>query len=638
MLLSKSSLVPIAFLLISPLLRGAAPRPSVDLRECLRPSPIRLVDEGDLTITGSSSLADGTTIVIRTTRSTGEVFQISRRIAGGKFSCRYPSDFPGAPALKPCVLYVDAISGPDLLSQQAEASFIIRGGTKSGWPDLPSSFTDDFIDARGAKDSQAVTWGVHRTLVNRFMQSRGAKMARAGRMPFDLANAADFEWFKKSITIYDFDHRDRDWSSSLNHRPARTFWQAEWNRWFGPGNDHPWDGDASNRKPENYRPYTFSNDLADLLVLHQMRRGAPASLQDNRNALCDEALSNLLALQYRGPGSFPLSEQGKPAKNYTAGAFRYGFFETGEWLTEGTGWFVNAEAGDHRGGGVFNGRSLWALGESLKADPAGPRAKELREAIGLTLRYCLYDALKDRHTKLVGAGLPFWRQAGEHGYLTLGMLAALHADPQMKVTLDPSKPDRPLADITADALNALVAAINPDGHWTKYPDQDAMGLAALAEGAMLLSSHPDASLWKRTAIAAADGWLSAKPDPSERTLPSPHFGRREGRRMTFLVANDPQVHINLYISGLWLHALADAYSLTREDRYRARAEGILAYLCGDNPFHARLLNELGAVYNIARDTGGEDSRLNWDCYPESTAFVQIGLLHWLDATTSRTSP
>ena len=105
--------------------------------------------------------------------------------------------------------------------------------------------------------------------------------------------------------------------------------------------------------------------------------------------------------------------------------------------------------------------------------------------------------------------------------------------------------------------------------------------------------------------------------------------------MTYHVGGKPEVHVNLYISGLWLHALAKTYQLTGGTHYRRRAEGMLAYLCGNNPFHVRLLNEIGGVPNIIRDTGDEKSRLGWDCYPESTAFVQIGLLHWLDTIHSK---
>ncbi len=616
-------------------LYAAAPQPVIDLRSSLRPSPIRSLEDGNLMITGTTSLAEGSDVSIRVTRSTGEASQTTAKVNGGKFACRFPGDFPDAAQLKPCLLYIDASSGNNLLEQRAEAMLIVSGNGKANFPDLPLSFSDDLIDAEGNKDEAGKTWPLHRTLVNHFIKSRGAKLSRIGRDSFDLAVAADFEFFKERVSIYDFDYRDADWPRPLNHRVARTFWQAEWDRWFGPGNDHPWDGNSTNRDRGNYRPYTFTNDLADLLVLYQMRRSIPAGVRDNRGAMVDEALSNLLALQYRGGGSFTLPQEGKRTEIYTAGAFRYGLFESGEWLTEGTGWFVNPDAGDHRNGGVFNGRSLWALGESLKADPSGKRAGELREAIELTLRFCLHDGLKDRYTKTIGGKFPLWMQAGEHGYLTLGMLAALSADPSMTMEIDRSQPERSLRDITAEALNALAFAVNADGYWTKYPDQDAMGLAALAEGAALLSDHPNAGLWKRIVIRAADGWVGAQVDPGERMKGFPNFGRRDGDKMTFQTGKDAEGHINLYITGLWLHALAKTYALTGDERYRVRVEAMIGYLCGDNSFHARLLNELGAVFNIVRDTGDENSRLGWDCYPESTAFVQIGLLHWLDAISSR---
>ena len=611
----------------SGLAHAAAPQPDVDLRECLRPSPVRLVEDRFVTIGGSSSAGE---VTIRVTRSTGGRSEAAVPVNDGKFICRYPIDFPGAPPLAACLLYADAETGPDLLKQRAECLFIVTGG-RDARPDLPSAFTDDFIDAEHRKDGAASSWEHHRGLVNLFMRSRGAKLAGVGRADFDLAKAEDFARFKHMATLYDFDHRDRDWGTPLNHRVARTFWQAEWNRWFGPGNDHPWDGNADNRSPENYRPYTFANDLADLLILHQMRRSLPAVVSDNRRAMCDEALANLIALQHRAPENFAKAK----GERYTAGAFRYGLFETGEWLEEGAGWFVSPKAGDHLRGGVFNGRSVWALGESIKLDPSGPHAKAAAGALALGLRFCLHDGLEMNYTRKVGAGLPFWRQAGEHGYLTLGMLAAASAMPDLSIQLDSGSPAERLSEVAARALDALVAALNSDGHWTKYPDQDAMGLAALAEGALSFPKHPNAESWKSAAVRVADGWLAAKHDLSEVTAAFDHFGRREGSQMTYHVGGKPEVHVNLYISGLWLHALAKTYQLTGGTHYRRRAEGILAYLCGNNPFHVRLLNEIGGVPNIIRDTGDEKSRLGWDCYPESTAFVQIGLLHWLDTIHSK---
>lgn len=614
---------------------AAAPQPVVDLRESLRPSPIHPLSSQSLPIHGSTTLPDGAEIRVRITTSTGITLEAKPAAAGGKFSCSYPKDFPDAPALSPCLLYVDAIAGADLLSQQAEATFIVTGSGKPGFPDLPAAFTDDFIDASGKRDSAAASWELNRTLTNRFMQSRGAKLAGIGRPDFDLAEPAGLALFRRAGTLYDFDHRDRDWSTPLGNRPARAFWQAEWNRWFGTGNDHPWDGNPANKAAENFRPYTFTNDLADLLILHGMRRGLTRAVNDNRDAMCEESLANLLALQNRSSGNLALREADGKQETYTAGAFRYGFFETGEWMTEGTGWFVNPKAGDHRRGGVFNGRAVWALGEALKVSPAGPQAKDTRDAIELALRFCLHDGISLKYTRVTPSGLPFWRQAGEHGYLTLGMLAAVSSSPNMMVALDPAKPARPLKEVTADALNALLETTNADKHWTKYPDQDAMALAALSEGALVLPNHPDTPRWKAAAIAAADGWLAARQPASERAAPCPHFGRRAGSVMTYYIGDKPEVHINLYVSGLWLHALAKTYQLTGDVRYRDRSLAMLAYLCGDNPFHARLLNETGGVYNIIRDTDGPDSKMGWDAYPESTAFFQIGLLHLFEALDSR---
>jgi hypothetical protein len=604
--------------------REAAPQPVVDIRDSIRPTPIRHAADRVVKISGSVS-SDDAEVKVRVTLSTGGSTMAVVPVSGGKFTCSYPADFAGAPPLAASLLYVDASTGPDLLGQRAEGVFIIRGA--DGGPDLPSSFTDDFIDSKGRKDAAAFTWGGHRELINLFMRSRGAKLSGIERSDFDLEKEADFARFRELGTLYDFDHRDRDWSKPLNNRVARAFWQAEWNRWFGPGNNHPWDGDTTNRKPGNFRPYTFTNDLADLYILHRMRQARHGATGDNRAAMSSESLANLIALQHRGTENFA-KESGL---HYTAGAFRYGMFETGEWLEEETGWFVNPKSSDHRFGGVFNGRSAWALGEAVRHDPSGPDAVAAAEALALTLRFCLHDGLTNKYTKRVWDGLPFWRQAGEHGYLTLGMVAAASVKPEVPIILKHDAPPVPLKDVTFRALDALVATLNKDGHWTKYPDQDAMGLAALAEGALAFPDHPHAAAWKEAVVRVADGWLAAKHDPSERKSPCDHFGRREGSRMTYYIAGREEIHINLYITGLWIHALAKSWQLTGEPHYRARLEGMLSYLCGDNPFHVRLLNEMGGVPNAIRDTDDEKSRMNWDCYPESTAFVQIGLLHWLDA-------
>jgi hypothetical protein len=101
--------------------------------------------------------------------------------------------------------------------------------------------------------------------------------------------------------------------------------------------------------------------------------------------------------------------------------------------------------------------------------------------------------------------------------------------------------------------------------------------------------------------------------------------------MTHFMGDDHRVRFTFYVDGHWLHALAKLHKATGDARYRDRCHELLSYLCGANPFHARLFNELGAVYNFVTDNDGNgiEDRLQHDLYPESTAFVQIGLLHLL---------
>ena len=103
--------------------------------------------------------------------------------------------------------------------------------------------------------------------------------------------------------------------------------------------------------------------------------------------------------------------------------------------------------------------------------------------------------------------------------------------------------------------------------------------------------------------------------------------------MTCVLGKSGAFRVSLYMNGHWLHALAAMHALTGEARYKDRGDRLLGYFCGDNPLHIRLLNELGAVCNNVSDSdgSGRDDLISWTGYPESTAFVQIGLLHWLDA-------
>lgn len=616
---------------------AAQAEPVVDLRESLRPSAIKPLEAGAVTIEGTAKATNGAAIRVRVTTSFGDAFETQTSASNGHFACRFPQDFAGAPALVPQLLYVDAtdaetFGGTNAVAHQAEAVLIVAGASRAAWPDLPLVFMDDFLDAAGRKDRETAQWSRQRALANLFMRSRGAQLMRIGRTDFDLAKPADFTWFKDHATLYDFDHRDRDWSKPLGNRVARGFWQAVWNTWFNASNDHPWDGNPENRAQSNYRPYTFANDAADLLVLYRLRPArTPAA--DNRVALADEVTANLLAMQHRSPENFALKEASGRQQHYTAGAFRYGMFETGEWLTEGTGWFANPAFRDFEFGGVLNGRCIWALGETLKSDPDGPHAAAIRDAIPLTLRFCLHDGLAHGYTRRTESGLPYWGYPGEHGYLLMGMLAAAEVAPDLPVKLADDEPARPLREVCVSALDALAETVQADGSWSPYPNADAVNIIALSEGALLFPRHEHAKHWTTTAVRAADLWMSLKPLAAERTAPTPHFGmRKDGGTTFYLGATDPHPHISLYVAGHWIHGLARLHQVTNDPRYRGRAEALLAYYCGDNPLHVRLLNELGAINNRVTDSDndGVEDQLGWDGYPESTAFVQIGLLHLLE--------
>ena len=61
---------------------------------------------------------------------------------------------------------------------------------------------------------------------------------------------------------------------------------------------------------------------------------------------------------------------------------------------------------------------------------------------------------------------------------------------------------------------------------------------------------------------------------------------------------------------------------------------MISYLCGDNPWGVRLLNEIGGVFSNwveDRDGDGIEDDLKQDMYPESTAFTLIGLYRLLHA-------
>ena len=363
-----------------------------------------------------------------------------------------------------------------------------------------------------------------------------------------------------------------------------------------------------------------------------MLRTAKPVVADNRQKIVREVMENVLAMQHRNPENFALKESSGKQEFYTAGAFRYGMFETGEWLTEGRGWFANPEFRDFQYGGVLNGRCLWAMGETLKAEPQGPLAARIREAIPLTLRFCLHDGLEHHYTRLTKSGLPVWGYPGEHAYLLLGMLAAAEVAPDLSVTLASEKQAKPLQEICHDALDALLETSLPDGTWIHYANVDATNITALAEGARVFPKAPNSAKWKAAAVRAADVWLALKFLPSERTAPTPLIGYRKDAGLTNFLGQEKHAHIALYINGLWLHTLACLHEVTRDPRYLERALAILSYYCGNNPLHVRLLNELGSVNNRLTDSDGDgiEDQIGWDAYPESTAFLQIGLLKLLE--------
>ncbi len=615
------------------------------LREPLLPSPIRDVARGSIPISGDVAPNGPDRLRIRITLPDGRRFSTQTAVRGGRFACRYPEDFPGAPppAAGVCFLDVEPAGGDGPgAGFRAESTIILRDSASGHLPEFPSAFTCDLLDAAGRTDRNCREWPVIRSLVDLYMHSRAAALIGIGRPDFDLEREDDLRFFKNSLALYEFDHRDRDWSTPLGHRVARTFWQSVWNTWFNSSNDNPIDGNDRNRDPSNYVPYAFSNDFCDTLILYLLRRDLPEALDDNLDAICREGLRNLMAMQHRDNTNFSRPDSEGRRHVYTAGAFRYGMFENGTFMSEGNGWFYRPGRVDYLFGGVFNARSLWGIGEGLRRYPDGELGRELRRTMALGLRFCLFDALEHGYAKETPSGKTYWYDAGEMGYLLLGMLAAEEVDPDMEIAAD-GKRRATLHELTLDGLDALVELMKPYGQWQKYANKDPMVICALAEGAMRFPDHPRASAWKGAALKAADAWLNVKVDPSENPGPVIHFGSRrlEPDRMTFLWdwrEDDPgRKFIFFYITGHWIQAYASLYDLTGNARYRERAEAMIRYLCGENPWHVRILNETGGVYNWVEDTDGDgvEDQLKQDMYPESTAFCQIGIDRFLRALNRR---
>ncbi len=624
---------------------GARSPEPLDLRETVSPSAMFDLRAGGVAVSGRSGAADLTAVAVRVTTSLGATSLATVPVVNGRFRVLYPEAFVGAPVLAPGVLFIDAAggAGPAALDPtrfQAELTVIVHGGPEAR-PELPSAFSNDLLDQAGHTDAASAEWPVIRALVNRYMHSRAARLVHVGRADFDLADPEALTWFRNNLSLYEFDHRDRDWSEPLGKRVSRTFWQSVWNTWFNATNDHPLDGNPANPAPVNYLPYAFANDFADTLIMYAMRLHGGQPLDDNLLAMVREGAGNLAAMQHRSPGNFALRDQAGKRETYTAGAFRYGMFQNGEFMSEGKGWFYNPAFRDYADGGVLNGRAVWGLGECLRHDPGGPSAAHWRDTLAAALRFCLHDAFAGSYAKRTVAGNTYWRDAGEHAYLVLGMLAAAAVAPDLPVTLNPAQPAVPLHALCVQALNALVDLAGPEHRWSVYPNVDAMAVAALAEGAQLLATQPDAPRWQGTAVAVTDAWMNAKVDPRERAVPAPQFGLRiAAERMTYVWGKGRKLQFFLYQDGHWIHALADLYALTGERRFRDRAEALVSYLCGNNPWQVRLFNELGGVYNWVDDSDGDgiEDLLKQDMYPESTAFCQIGIMRLLQAIAPAPAP
>lgn len=650
---------------LSPLQSAVPAVPEVTLDESLTESCIRFIENGPLEIRGriypaigkiessdtstspgDSSVSPSAKLQVRVTNACGKTSTLSLTVSQSTFVVHFPDDFPDADSLTPGLYYVDATNAADFGGPECiehESSLLLVAINRSAtYPDLSLVFTDDFIDSTGMKDRASMQWERNRRLVNQFMDSRAAWLSQIARKGFDLNNPDDFAWFKNNASLYDFDHRDRDWSVPLNNRVSRGFWQAVWNSWFNASNDHPWDGNPSNHAQSNFRPFTFTNDPADLLVMYQRLRSVPRCIEDNRDQLSADVLRNLLASQHDGEGNFALKEVSGLQEFYTAGAFRYGMFETGEWLTEGTGWFHNPTFRDFARGGVFNGRAIWAIGESLRASRDSDLTDRCKTALQRSLQYCLRDALVHGYAYKTKTGDVVWsRIAGEHAYMVLGMLAACEAYPDLPLFGDEAtSPSTTLKELTRDSLDALADIADPNSGWTHYANSTAMNIAALSTGCLTfgVESNPR---WVEIAESVANTWLELTPDPKERSIPTPMFASRnkEGY-ITFFLGKAEHAHVPLYIGGHWIQALSVLSLASNNPLYARRADQVFAYYCGTNPLRVRLLNEIGAIHNRVTDFDGDgiEETLGWDAYPESTAFVQIGLLYLIDAQRRFSQP
>lgn len=627
------------------------PKPEISLRETVRNTALFDLQKKSVVIKGSVTDLSISKINVRVTNGDGISYHTTALVRNNKFQCAYPKDFKGAKLTKPTSLFIDASDDPafsvsSASTHQAEAVALVYDSKTKMVPDIASGFTTDLYDIKGRSDKSSKDWKTVSSLINLYMHSKAARIVGIGKQDFDLNKTNDFNFYKNNIALYDFYNRDRDWSTPLGHRPARTFWKSVWNTWFNSSNDNPIDGNKNNNDPSNYTPYAFSNDFSDILISYQMRLHGMKPFDDNLKSMCNEATRNLLAMQHKDPTNFSLINSRGTQEHYTAGAFRYGMFVNGEYMSEGNGWFYNPAFLDYIAGGVLNGRCLWAMGEALKADPHGPLADELKSAIALTIKFCLNDALQYGYAHKISNGNVYWRDAGEHAYLVVGMVAACKVAPELVVLNPEGKAPVTLKEACVSALNALVDLKQPQNQWAMYPNVDSMAIAALADGVDVLRNHPDAKVWKKTASDVADAWMNAKVPASELPVKPVNFGLRLGpNKMTFnwsRIAPNGWKNRNFifyYQTGHWMHALSRLYAVTGNARYLKRTEAMLSYLCGDNPFGVRLMNELGGVYNWTEDSNGDgiEDYLKQDMYPESTAFCQIGTMHLMRAVVGKKS-
>jgi len=196
-------------------------RVPVTLTNMVTPSAIHDAANGDLPIKGRVTSSAAVDVRLRVTTSSGQTSTARVVSEKGQFVGSYPSDFQNAPSLQAGFLFIDAGVPESATPQgpfQAEATVIVRNSKQNTLPEFPSAFTNDLLDKKGQVDSKCHEWPVIRTLVNSYMKSRAAALCRVGRQDFDLARESDLRYFKDNLSLYEFDHRDRDWSHPLDHR------------------------------------------------------------------------------------------------------------------------------------------------------------------------------------------------------------------------------------------------------------------------------------------------------------------------------------------------------------------------------------------------------------------------------------